>query len=74
MQIGESRQGVLVAANVNLVAVKKTTLAVVRENLVTEKNLRIKWRQEEFELTRCNENFFSLQREYVVLTCWSTKP
>ena len=60
MQTDESRQEVLTTAKVNL-AVANTTLTVVV-------NLRIKWRQEQSDLARCNENPFLLQRKYVVLT------
>ena len=41
MQIDESRQGVLVAAKLNLVAMK-TTLVAVRENLTAVVNPKIK--------------------------------
>ena len=60
MQTNKSRQGVLAAANANLAAAK-TTLAAVREKLAAAKNLKIKWRQEQSELTCFSENPFSLQ-------------
>ena len=60
MQTDESRQGVVVAAKVNLAAVK-TTLAVARENPYAAVNPMIKWKEEKAEFACCSENPFSLQ-------------
>ena len=43
--------------NFNLAAMK-TTLAAANVNFATAKNLKIKWKREQPETTRCNENPF----------------